>query len=426
MGNVKHTTVAILAVAMISSLAVKQTYDFKKSNRLAAILNGSSANEITLTQEDISVSPEDAAELLNETYTQDELQNIIDKKSAVTESYVKLTYGALGVYDTPSEEGNVIDSLTKCENVEILESTEDWYKISYADGKDGYVAKQYVTESKAEAEYAAMYFDNYQCAVIKTNGGNVNLRSASNKNSSVIGQLENGSTVVIEYGENGFYKVLYGSDYDGGFVVADAVSIADNWVSKNDVSAVQAQAAQRRAAEKAAKEKAEREKAAREKAQKEAAEKAAQAQKEAKKASRKSTKVSSNDGGTYTAPSSSSKGQTIVNNAKKYLGVRYVYGGTTPSGFDCSGLVQYVCKSAGISVNRTAAAQFGNGKAVNKSDLQPGDLLFFSRGGRVSHVGIYVGNGQMIHAPQTGDVVKISSINTAYRKNGYVGARRVY
>ena len=426
MGNAKHTTAAILAVAMISSLAVKQAYDFKKSNRLAAILNNSSAGEITLAQNSISVTPEDAAELLNETYTQEELQSIIDKKSSLPESYVKLTYGALGVYDTPSEEGNVIDSLTKCENVEILESTEDWYKIAYGGGKTGYVAKCYVTESKAEAEYAAMYFDNYQCAVIKTNGDNVNLRSASSKNSSVIGQLENGSPVVIEYGENGFYKVLYGADYDGGFVIADAVSIADNsWVSKNDVSAVQAQAEQRRAAEKAAKEAAERaakEKAAKEAAEKEAAAKAAKAA----KTSKKSTKVSSSDGGTYTAPASSSKGQTIVNTAKKYLGVKYVYGGTTPSGFDCSGLVQYVCKAAGISVNRTAAAQFGNGKAVNKSDLQPGDLLFFSRGGRVSHVGIYIGNGQMIHAQQTGDVVKISSINTAYRKNGYVGARRVY
>lgn len=417
MGNAKHTTAAVLAVAMISSLAVKQAYDFKKSNRLAAILNNQSAGEITLTQNSISVTPEDAAELLNESYTQDELQNIIDKKSAPTESYVKLTYGALGIYDTPSEDGNVIDSLTKCENVEILESTEDWYKISYSDGKSGYVAKCYITESKAEAEYAAMYFDNYQCAVIKTNGDNVNLRSSSSKKSSILGQLENGSTVVVEYGENGFYKVLYGSDYDAAFVTADAVQIADNWISKKEVSQVQAQAAQRRAAEKAAKEAAEKaakEKAAKEKAAKEAA------------ASKKSTTVSSNDGGTYTAPASSSKGQAIVNNAKKYLGVKYVYGGTSPSGFDCSGLVQYVCKSAGISVSRTAAAQFGNGKAVNKSDLQPGDLLFFSKGGRVSHVGIYVGNGQMIHAPQTGDVVKYSSINTAYRKNGYVGARRVY
>ena len=110
----------------------------------------------------------------------------------------------------------------------------------------------------------------------------------------------------------------------------------------------------------------------------------------------------------------------------KYLGVPYVWGGTSPSGFDCSGLVQYACKKNGISVPRVAASQRNVGKSVSRQNLQPGDLVFFSSGGRVSHVGIYVGNGNMIHAPQTGDVVKISSIETSYRVSHYAGAVRVW
>ena len=110
----------------------------------------------------------------------------------------------------------------------------------------------------------------------------------------------------------------------------------------------------------------------------------------------------------------------------QYLGVPYVWGGTSPSGFDCSGLVQYVCRQNGISVPRVAASQRGAGTYVSRENLQPGDLVFFSNGGGISHVGIYVGNGNMIHAPQTGDVVKISSIETSYRISHYAGAVRVW
>lgn len=122
----------------------------------------------------------------------------------------------------------------------------------------------------------------------------------------------------------------------------------------------------------------------------------------------------------------SSMGSAILIEASKYLGVPYLWGGTSPSGFDCSGLVQYVCKSLGIEVSRVAEDQFKDGVPVNKDELRPGDLVFFEQDGYIHHVGIYAGNNMMLHAPRTGDVVKYQSIDTGYYRSQYAGARRVY
>ncbi len=119
-------------------------------------------------------------------------------------------------------------------------------------------------------------------------------------------------------------------------------------------------------------------------------------------------------------------GSAILAEAEKYLGVPYVWGGTTPDGFDCSGLVQYVCKSLGITVNRVAEDQFKNGTPVSRDELQAGDLVFFEKNGYIHHVGIYAGDGMMLHAPRTGEVVQYQSIDTDYYRSEYAGARRVY
>lgn len=120
-------------------------------------------------------------------------------------------------------------------------------------------------------------------------------------------------------------------------------------------------------------------------------------------------------------------GQDIVNYAEGFLGVPYVYGGTSPSGFDCSGLVYYCYAHYGYSVNRTAAGLAYSGTSVSASSLQPGDVILFtsSDGSYIGHTGIYIGGGQFIHAPHTGDVVKISSLSESYYTSHYYGARRI-
>lgn len=129
--------------------------------------------------------------------------------------------------------------------------------------------------------------------------------------------------------------------------------------------------------------------------------------------------------GTMSFVGDGSAGQAIVEEAEKYLGVPYVWGGTTPAGFDCSGLVQYVCKSLGIDVSRVSQDQYYDGIPVSREDLMPGDLVFFENNGDVHHVGIYVGDGIMIHAPYTGAVVQYQSIDTPYYSSQFCGGRRV-
>lgn len=120
--------------------------------------------------------------------------------------------------------------------------------------------------------------------------------------------------------------------------------------------------------------------------------------------------------------------QKIVNLAYAQLGKPYVWGAEGPSSFDCSGLMTYIYKNgAGVNLPRTSKQQSKFGKTVSRSNLQPGDLIFSSTdgSGSVSHVGIYVGNGEMIHSPKPGDVVQRSSINNSYWNNSYLWSKRV-
>jgi cell wall-associated NlpC family hydrolase len=128
--------------------------------------------------------------------------------------------------------------------------------------------------------------------------------------------------------------------------------------------------------------------------------------------------ASTPDGGSVAPPSHYGG---VVGIAMRYLGVPYVWGGASPSGFDCSGLVMYVYAQVGVSLPHYTGAQWNAGVPVSRSDLQPGDLVFFDG---LGHVGIYIGGGQFIHAPHTGTVVQVSSMSGWYAAT-YDGARRI-
>lgn len=143
----------------------------------------------------------------------------------------------------------------------------------------------------------------------------------------------------------------------------------------------------------------------------------------------KSTKSSKNasisrgfSGGDTIASGSTS---SIVQYAFKFLGKAYVYGATGPNAFDCSGFTSYVYRHFGVSLPRTAAEQSRVGAAVSKGDLKPGDLLFFNTRGGISHVGMYIGNGEFIHAANEDSGVTISDLSGSYYMRTYCGARRI-
>jgi cell wall-associated NlpC family hydrolase len=145
----------------------------------------------------------------------------------------------------------------------------------------------------------------------------------------------------------------------------------------------------------------------------------AQAQAQALALQQTAIGASASTGSASVAPPSQYTG--VVGIAMRYLGVPYVWGGSSPSGFDCSGLVAYVYAQVGVSLPHYTGAQWNVGVPVSRSDLQPGDLVFFDG---LGHVGIYIGGNEFIHAPHSGDVVRISSMSGWYADT-YVGARRI-
>lgn len=192
-----------------------------------------------------------------------------------------------------------------------------------------------------------------------------NVRKSATTSSAVIDQLSRGKKVKIVGFEHDWYKVAYDSII--GYIRSDLITLVEKPAGNHGISA----------------------------------------------------SVGSG------SSSTTSKGQKIADYAKSFVGYPYVYGGASPSGFDCSGFVQYVYKQNGISINRTATAQLSNGYYVSYNDMKPGDIIYFGYGNSASHVGIYIGNGNFVHAQNSSTGVVITSLSQSYYANRYLCAHRI-
>ena len=281
-----------------------------------------------------------------------------------------------------STNSKILGSAAKNEVVILLGREGDCYKVNY-NLTVGYMHKDYLktaTKENAELGYG------------KVTASAVNLRQKPTTASASLGTVSGGSKCYIIGVNEGWYKVISGSKI--GYIRSDYLELTEapyeNAASSNSPKFFRLG---------------------------------------------KSTGVTPSAAalkGTSSSASGASganiSGAAIVAEAQKYLGAPYVAGGASPSGFDCSGFVYYVLKNLGMSVSRTPAAQFVNiGTSVSKDNLRPGDLVFFitSSSGNVSHVGIYVGSGQFIHAPNSRSTVSYSDLTTGYWSQHYYGAKRV-
>ncbi len=280
--------------------------------------------------------------------------------------YGKVTASALNVRSGASTSHSVVGTLHKNDTVKLLSSSNGWFKVELSNGKTGWVSGQYITKTSEPSTPDPTPNpspEQNESGYGKVTASALNVRSGASTSHSVVGMLYKNDTVKLLSSSNGWYKVELSNGKTG-------------WVSGQYIT----------------------------------------------KTSSPST-PNPNPG-----ESSSNKQQAIVNLAKQQIGKPYVWGAEGPSSFDCSGLTYYVYKNAaGKTLPRTSVEQSKTGTTVNRNNLQPGDLLFSSTNGSgsVSHVGIYIGNGEMIHAPKPGDVVKRTNINTSYWNGVYLWAKRV-
>ncbi|EKS4343706.1 SH3 domain-containing protein [Clostridium botulinum] len=317
--------------------------------------------------------------------------------------YLSNKYSTLNVRKNAGTNSSVISSLAYGSKVEILSSSGEWYKINFKN-TTGYVYSKYIKDTAQKVVAFNQSATQDKKYGVKEDNVTINNKSADVAKSNT----ENEKKLVTMKSEKEQERKKSSEP------VQIKVTEEAQRKATEEAQRKATEEAQRKAAEEA-------QRKATEEAQRKATEEAQR--KAAEEAQRKATEEAQRKEAEVEASESQSKGQSNVSEkapathgdvtsyARQYLGTPYVWGGTSPSGFDCSGFVQYVYRNAaGISLPRDTYGQIGAGSRVSQDQLQPGDLVFPDAG----HVGIYIGGGQMIHASKPGDVVKISSVWAFY------------
>lgn len=280
----------------------------------------------------------------------------------------------------PSTASATVDTAQNRECVVIISKSGDWYKVNY-NLQIGYMHKDYLTVSTCE---------NAELGYGEVIGTTVNMRTGPSTAHARAAVASKGDKCYIIGLNNGWYKVIYNSKIC--YIRSDFVSLTEfPYENKDSANSPKFFRYGKTTG---------------------IAPSAAVLNGNASSSSTKPVNVS---------------GAQILAEAQKYLGVRYVNGGASPSGFDCSGLTYYVLKTLGFAPYRTPADQYKQGSFVEKAKLQPGDIVFFANtyGSGISHVGIYAGNGQFIHSPNSRSTVSYSDLTSGYWAEHYYGARRM-
>lgn len=281
-----------------------------------------------------------------------------------------------------STNSKVLDTAPKNDCVVVISKKGDWYKVNY-NLQEGYMHKSYLdvlTKENAELGYG------------KLNSSSVNVRTGAGTGYRSVAVASKGSKCYIIGLNNGWYKVIYNSSI--GYIRSDFVDLTEIPYENQDSS------------------------------------KSPRFYRHGKSTGITPSAAALNDNavsGSNTALTGNVTGSQILDEAKKYLGTPYVAGGASPSGFDCSGFVYYVLKQLGYAPYRTPVDQFNMGTSVSKGNLKAGDIVFFANtyASGISHVGIYAGNGQFIHSPNSRSTVSYSDLTSGYWSDHYYGARRV-
>lgn len=301
-----------------------------------------------------------------------------------------VTASALRLRSEPNTTSSTITTAPKNECVVVISKTGEWYKVNY-NLQVGYMHEDYVSVLTAE---------NAELGYGKVTGDRVNMRSGASTSNRVVDVAAKGDKAYIIGLNKGWYKVIYEGNIC--YIRSDYLELTEypyeNQKSPNSPKFFRLGKSTGVAPSASA-----------------------------LNGGTTSGGMNSDNLGSSDSTGSIANGQAIVNKAKQYLGVPYVYGGASPSGFDCSGLVYYVLKSLGYSPYRTPADQCKQGTYVSKANLEPGDIVFFhgTYTSGISHVGIYAGNGQFIHAPNSRSVVSYADLTSGYWANHYYGARRM-